>query len=239
MTQKIRTILVDDEQEAINFMQMLIGQFCPEIEIIGTALYSDDAKNVIFKKHPDLVFLDIQMDEENGFDIVKKITQEYHTPKIVFVTAYEQYAIDAIKINAFDYLLKPVSKNELRRVVDKFMAFQKEKHHEPKKAANQSPGKLRFNTSGGFFLLAPSEILFCEADRNYSKIYTAPGKFKLVSMNLAELQRRLPESRFWRISRFHLVNSDYVSEVNRVKRRCYLKVGSEVLGFGVSKEFMF
>lgn len=238
MTQKIRTIIVDDEQEAINFMQMLIGQFCPEIEITGTALYSDDAKNIIFKKHPDLVFLDIQMDEENGFDIVQKITQENHIPKIVFVTAYEQYAIDAFKVNALDYLLKPVSKTELRRVVDKYIESLKKESPASRNIKNLFAAKLRFNTSGGFFLLAPAEILYCEADRNYSKIFTTPGEFKLVSMNLAELQRRLPENQFWRISRFHLVNSDYVVEVNRVKKICYLNVGGEVLELGVSKEFI-
>jgi len=225
METKFTAFLVDDEPEAIDYLSILIKENCPDIEVIATAASAASAIPKIFRSHPDLLFLDIQMDDMNGFELVEVLQKENHLPHVIFVTAYDNYAIDAFKANAMDYLLKPVDRGELKRVVSKFTDIRKKELavETIQKILRDMPTRIRFNTRTGYILLNPEEIVYCQADGNYCDIFLNDNTQKVVSCNLGTLMDLLPEGIFKRISRFHVINERFLTEVDRGKHLCVLK----------------
>jgi len=234
--EKYTCLIVDDEQDAIDYLETLVAEECPTLKTVATATSSKEALKSYFKTLPDLIFLDIQIDEKNGFDILQEL---YHTklkPHIIFVTAYNHYAIEAFKTNALDYLLKPVAPEELRNAVQKFMDYKAIENQQQRieKFINQFPQKIRFNTRTGFILLHTNDILYCEADRNYTKVFTSLNTFEIVSGNLSEIEKKLNKKDFWRISRSVLANSRYLVEVDRKQKAAYLRYQGQSFQLPVS-----
>ncbi len=225
----INVMIVDDEQEAIDYLAILLHEYFPEINITATAKSSEEAVNLAFRKHPDLIFLDIKIDSKNGFDIIKELGSEGHKPHIIFVTAYDKYAIEAFKTDATDYLLKPVDAEDLTRAVNKF-AGQREKELQYQNIENRLNNyrpKIRFNTRTGYILLNPDDIVYCRADGNYSEIYLKGQPKKVVTSNLRNLIKQLPQPPFQRISRYNIINKNYLTEVDRGNRECKLFFNGE------------
>jgi len=229
MQEKIPVMLVDDEQEAIDYLSILLRENCPQTEIVATATQSSEALRKIFRFHPRLLFLDIKMDGKDGFELTADIQKDQHSPYIIFVTAYDRYAIDAFKANALDYLLKPVDPEELKRVVQKFLElYQKElDFSQVRKLLSSENSKLRFNTRTGYILIDPNHIVYCQSDGNYSDIILEDDSKKTVSYNLRALQQQLPEQSFKRISRFHIIHEKFLTEVDRSKHSCVLQFGDQ------------
>jgi two-component system LytT family response regulator len=218
-------MIVDDEQDAVEFLTTLILENCPFLKIVATANSSEDSLKQYYKTRPDLVFMDIEVDQMNGFDIISEICVEKHSPHFIFVTGYNRYAVDAFKTNALGYLLKPVDKVDLIKVVGRFTT-NKEKELQQEKIwqfIRDYSGKIRFNTLTGFILLHPEEILWCEADHNYTNIFISIEKQVLVSVNLAVVEGKLPPTGFQRISRSILINARYLASVNRQNKTCTLR----------------
>ena len=239
MKQNRTAIIVDDEQEAIDYLTILMREAFPEIELVDTASNSEEALNSIYRFHPDLVLLDIKIDGRDGFDILKEIQKNNHLPHIIFVTAFNTYAIEAFRVNAIDYLLKPVEKKELQRAVSKFID---QTEHESyvanlKSIFENHTEKVRFNSRTGFILIDPAEILYCQSDGNYSEIYLADNTRKIVSYNLRNLMSIINNSSFHRISRFHLINEKYLVEVDKSKHSCFLINGKETIELTYSPRF--
>src|SRR5262245_30857068 len=117
---KLRAILIDDEKNNLDNLAQLLRTYCPAVEVVAVAMNADDGKTSIEQQHPDLVFLDIQMPGKNGFELLKEL-KEYDF-ELVFVTAFDQYAIQAIKFSAADYLLKPINPQELQQAVERISA---------------------------------------------------------------------------------------------------------------------
>jgi two-component system, LytTR family, response regulator len=218
-------MIVDDEQNAIDFLSQLIREYTPLLNIVATANTSFDAVRKYIKNLPDLVFMDIEVDELNGFDILNEICGEKRKPHIIFVTGYNRYAIEAFKTNALGYLLKPVSHEDLLHAVERFTELKElEDHHEKLwNFIREYSGKIRFNTTTGFILFHPSEILYCMADRNYTTIFTTAEKPVVISLNLAVVEEMLNSGDFIRISRSILINSRYLVSVHRRNKTCKLK----------------
>jgi two-component system LytT family response regulator len=168
--------------------------------------------------------MDIEVDELNGFDILNEICGEKMKPHIIFVTGYNRYAIEAFKTHALGYLLKPVNPEDLIRAVDRFQHLREIEiqQHQVWNFIRDYSGKIRFNTTTGFFLFHPSEILYCEADRNYTHIHTTAEKSVLVSLNLASVEEMLNSGEFIRISRSILIHSKYLCSVHRRNKTCTL-----------------
>ncbi len=224
MHKPVSAIIVDDEREAIDYLSILLKENFPEISIIATAVNSSDAEMQVFKKRPDLLFLDIKIDSKNGFDIIEELNNENYFPHVIFVTAYDNFAIEAFKANAIDYLLKPVDPGDLVRAVKKF--FEKRQlEQEPQNILgllnNYNP-RIQFNTRTGYILINPFDIVYCKSDGNYSEIYLKDNTKKLVSYNLKNLLEQLPQPPFKRISRFHIINERYLVEVNKGIHSCKL-----------------
>ena len=236
-----KVLIVDDELQAINNLVLLLEESFPELEICATAQTSEKAIQLAYRKHPDLIFLDIKIDKRNGFDIVKELEKEEHFPYIVFVTAHDQFAVNAFKFNAFDYLLKPVDKQDLERVINKFIT-QKEKDVSQKNVfqlLSKFQPKIRFNTRQGYILISPDDIVYCESDGNYTNLHLNDRTKKIVCYNLKNLLKLLPDTLFRRISRYNIINENYLIEVDRGKKVCILSIDGGVKMLNYSSKMFF
>lgn len=239
LKERIRTILVDDEEDAVNLLQQLLNDY-PEIEVLAVANNTFDAYSMILEYEPDLVFLDVQMPRETGIDLAGKLKSLTSCPAIIFVTAYEQYAISAIKNAALDYILKPVNRTELKNAIFRFKEMKSHKSEMANKlnqlfAQIAHPNKLRFNTRTGFFMIDPEKIIFCKSDGNYSEFYTTEGKKEVVTSNLGNIEEDLPEHSFYRVSRFHIINLNFVNRINRKDRCCEIGVNGTTFKLSIPK----
>lgn len=235
---KIKTIIVDDEQECRDLTVNLLSEF-PDIEIIACCENAEKALESIIQYLPDLVFLDIQMPLKTGFDLLddlKKINITH--PEIVFVTAYDHYALEAIKNSAFDFLLKPIDIIELEHTINKFKIRDTKNNFLHKinvlfdyYSLNK---KIKFNTRTGFITINPEEILYCNADGNYTMIYQVNQKNELITNNIGQLELSLPKKVFFRINRSQIININYLISVNRKIKNCTLKHESFQKEFQIS-----
>jgi two-component system LytT family response regulator len=217
MTQ-LRTIIVDDEPDSIKLLELQLTQNCPEIEIAGTYTSPLKALPYIEKLQPDLLFLDIEMPVMNGFELLEKIL---HLPfSVVFITAYNQYALKAFRFNAVDYLVKPVDAEDLIQAVAKatkrvkptpaqLLQMQKQLRGEPATRI-AIPGQ-----QGGISFIDLNDIIYSEASNNYSKLILTDGNRFLISKTLKDVQEVLEEEHFLRVHRQYIINLNHVKHFNR------------------------
>ncbi len=222
-----KAIIVDDEKEARDILAALLSEY-DQIEVISKEPDVNSALKSIIKHRPDVIFLDIEMPDKDGFDLVTELREETLQPTIIFVTAYNEHAIKAFKVAAFDYILKPIDKDELRNTITRFL---EEKSSPGLQEINQKMdllmqnlrpvNKIRFNTRTGFILIDPEEVVYCEADCNYTKVHLNKTSFETISLNIGAVEPMLPDS-FIRISRSIIINSGYLKTVDRKSRKCTL-----------------
>ena len=199
---KLKTLIIDDEEGSRNNLQFLLQNYCPQVEIAGLAADVDTGLQLIIDQAPDIVFLDIEMPEQDGFQLVERIPDNRH-PKIVFTTAYPQYALQAFKVTAVDYLLKPIDIDELRNTVNRIQKILENTGT----AVEKRTGKLIIPHQNGLTFLEEDEIICLEANRNYTKIYLHQEKTLLVAKTLGDFETFLEGSkRFFRTHRSYIVN---------------------------------
>lgn len=217
---KLKTIIVDDEPDAVNFIDSIIREYCPNLEVIGIGHSAKEGTKLIVEKNPDLVFLDVEMPHGSGFDLLAGFPEK--TFDVVFITAFNHYAIKAIKFSAVDYILKPININEFIQAVEK--VIDKKSRNENKGASftallenvrSQMPGKLAIPTSEGMEYLNTKEIIRVEADRSYSWFFLMDRRKILVSRNLKEYQELLTDRNFFRTHNSHLINLEHVKKYIR------------------------
>lgn len=222
---KITAVIVDDEQEAINYLCDLLKE---HRDISLTGRFTDPVKAIeeIQVSLPDVLFLDVQMPEKSGFDVIREVRSDTYLPHIIFTTAFEKFAIRAIKYAAFEYLVKPINPFELEAAVRKLCdtGYQSNMAHNYAKLFSglKEPVPLKFNTSNGFVVINPAEIIYLEASRNYCEIHLTGNRMELVSLNMLQVINQLSGNSFFRISRFNTVNLKFLHKVNRIKKECYL-----------------
>ena len=218
----IKTIIVDDEFNAREFLEKLLRRYFPDKFLVLALCESvDDAIDAIEKFNPELVFLDVQMPNKNGFQLFKELNKINF--EVIFTTAHSEFAIDAIKCSALDYLLKPINYIDLLETVKKYesklhKAFQQEKLMlliENLDTGNSAYNKIALPTETGFELVKTNAILYCEADSNYCKIVCLDGKKIVLSKTLKFIEELLPTSVFQRIHKSYLVNLNYVTRFNK------------------------
>jgi DNA-binding LytR/AlgR family response regulator len=217
MESKLTALIVDDEESARRLMFKLLEEtmyFCD----IRMAQSAETARSELGNFNPDLIFLDIKMPGKLGIEFVNELRFSDGKPGIVFVTAYDQYAIQAIKIQAFDYLLKPVNRKELKDCIEKYIG----KMEESSQAANvrseiqKKISRIKVNTRTGTVFINPAIILYCKAEGNYTTICTGEKEY-LCSLNLGKLQEQLPPSGFLRLGRSLIINFEYITLLDRKK----------------------
>lgn len=231
---QVSTVIVDDEPDCISLvMRYLDGD--TRIRVIGTISDSSRAIEQILILKPELILLDIEMPSVSGIEILHFLNQTQIKPFVIFITSFEKYTIEALREAAFDYLLKPISKSELALAIERFMI----KFHSKEAEVNYSSllsilsqKKIKFNTTGGFILIDPDDIIYIQADYNYSEIYLYNKKREIVVTNIGALENVLPKD-FTRINRSVIINLRYLEKVLRGKRLCYLKKGNDSYTFNI------
>ena len=211
----MRTIIVDDEAPA----RLKVKQYLkdnPDIEIVGEADNGADAVKEINKKKPDLVILDIQMPEMDGFDVLNALADR---PLIIFATAYDQYAIKAFEVNSVDYLLKPFSKNRLKEALERAKSYVK-KDFETKiedllkvvEKEKQYLTRISVRKGKRIIVLDVQDIVWIGAEETLNFVYTKENQY-LINSTLAELEEKLDPTLFFRIHRSSMINLNYISEI--------------------------
>jgi len=226
----IRTIIIDDENEARAVLLNLFKNI-PDIEVVAEKSTGSEGLDAILNLNPGLVFIDIQMPGMSGIEVVKKLAELQVKTTIVFVTAYDHYAIQAIKLAAFDFLLKPVDPDELQEVIRKFQAKKLQLQHNSNfddllRQLNHE-NRVRLNTRCGYILVDPSEIIYIQADGNYSEIVFSLSKKELVTLNIGTIEKLMPAGKFIRASRSSLLNIACLRKVDRKSRQCELEQKGE------------
>jgi two-component system LytT family response regulator len=208
----IKALIIDDENKALNLLKVTMEKNFPGEFELEVAQGGEDGLAKLNQFKPDLLFLDIEMPSMSGFDVLAA-TPEVDF-KVIFTTAYNQYAIRAIRYNALDYLLKPINPSELREAVQRFQQQKTEKEAYGKQLENFFSNKekcLAITTYDGVVFLEVDNIIRCEADLNYTKFFLTGGKTFLSSKTLKEYEDLLSvHNNFLRVHRSHLVNLDYV-----------------------------
>lgn len=207
MSTSIRTIIIDDERLAREGLRKSLLPY-PEIEVIGEAGDVDSALAVIQAEKPDLIFLDIQMPRKNGFELVDKISPRI---QVVFVTAYDEYAIRAFEVNALDYLLKPVNPKRLDSTIKRLTTRQTNVLPPVRKLTYTDQLFTMVGTAMKFIKI--SDIVYISASVDYTDIYFNDGSNGLISKSMKEWELRLPENHFVRIHRSTIINLNYVDRV--------------------------
>ena len=213
----INCILVDDEPLNLDGLEKMITRYCPELTVVGKANNAQEALELIRSLSPQIVFLDIQMPRENAFDLLDKLMPVNF--EIIFVTAFDNYALKAIRYSALDYLLKPVDMDELRTAVQKARTKLMEKDvnmrlsgflDQIRERSGQS--RIALKTKEGLIFYPIKDILYCTAERSYTRFTFVNGKQLLVTGNLKEFEGLLPEDNFCRVHDSYLINLDHVKK---------------------------
>ncbi len=229
----IKALIIDDENRTRELIAKMITSFGFDIEAIPAGENVKSGIQAIEEIKPDIVFLDIQMPDGTGFDVLKSVNNKNF--EVIFITAHEEFAIKAIKFSALDYLLKPIDPSELRAAVEKAIKTIDEKKEETQFDAlqyNIQPNQKRrlvLKTQESVYVVELDEIIRCEADRNYTSFFLTGGKKILVSKTLKEYEILLTGHNFLRVQQSHLINLDYVDRYDKGNGGCVvMKDGSEV-----------
>jgi two-component system, LytTR family, response regulator len=211
------TVIIEDEQQSIEYLKSMLKEVSHDIDFVGAAQNLKDGVALINEVNPDLVFLDIKLNSDTGFDVLDQVKDKSFN--VIFTTAYEQYALKAIKFAAIDYLLKPIDKNELMEAVAKIknrkdnLSLQKslsvffENVNKPQKQ------KIAISTVSSLIVVEIADILYCSADGPYTNFYLKNGPEKIMSSkNLKEYEELLTDHDFFRIHKSYLVNLKEVKQ---------------------------
>jgi two-component system LytT family response regulator len=214
----IKALLVDDEIHCLDTLEMILADYCPEVQIIGRCVSGEKALESIDKLKPELVFLDIEMPLMNGFELLENYTQIPFS--VIFTTGYDQYAIKAIRFSALDYLLKPIDPKELVSAVHKVNVqknlpskdqFQMLKDHYLHKESTFK--KLAIPTIEGFELIPIDQLVYCEANDNYSHLFLKNGTKVTACRTLKEIEEQLED-----FDSYLRVHHSYIVNLNEAKK---------------------
>lgn len=216
----IRTLLVDDEKHNLANLKALLSKHCPTVEALATASNAEEARTKLIQLKPDLVFLDIHMPGESGFDLLKSLGE---CPfEIIFVTAFNEYGIMAIKFSALDYLLKPINVAELIAAVEKAeKAIRAKKHnsrlenllHLLEKSHADVNERIALPTLKETFLIPVKDIVRCESSNNYTTFFLIDGTQHIISKPIYEYEELLDPYGFIRCHQSHLVNKNHIRSI--------------------------
>ncbi len=204
----MKTLIVDDERLARKELISLLEPH-KKIEIIGEAVDADDAFEKINELKPELIFLDIQMPGKTGFDLLESLDQ---VPKVIFTTAYDEFALKAFEVNALDYLLKPIQPERLEEAIGKVQVSEAKESNEEKKSLGKNDQVFVKDGDKCWFVKLEDVRLF-ESDGNYIKVYFGTNK-PMIHKSLNALDERLDDRTFFRASRKHIINLGWVEKID-------------------------
>ena len=227
LSKNIRAILIDDEMTSLQNLKQKLDEFCRQITVVAATQNPEEAISIIRNLKPDVLFLDIEMPKMSGFRMLEELGD--YNAEIIFTTAYNHYAIDAMRISAFDYLVKPVAieelENAVNRLAEKGTMHTQERLHVLKDSINEAKSqekRIAVPVSDGFNFIVIKNILRIESSSSYSRIFFVDGKSILVTKLLKDFENILTPYHFFRVHNSHLINLNYIKK--------YLRgVGGQVL----------
>ncbi|MCH5715804.1 LytR/AlgR family response regulator transcription factor [Niabella hibiscisoli] len=240
----MNAIIVDDEPHNIENLQILLERHCPDINIVATADHIDEAINIINTRKPDVVFLDIVLGKQTGFDLLARLTEKNF--EVIFVTAYDQYGVRAVKSAALDYLLKPVDIAELKASVDKASEKIKQKKKNTQldflmeyiTQKDKVPGKVALPLRNEVRYIEINDIVRCEATNSYTWFYLKNKEKILVSKSLKEYDDLFNTQGFIRCHQSHLINISFVKSMLREDSGALLMQDGEKIPISKAKKDM-
>jgi len=217
-TAKHTAIIIDDEPNALVVLNKLLEMHCPQVDVVASLSNSNEGLEKIKLLNPSIVFLDIEMPQMNGFQLLSNLEQiNFH---LIFTTAYDQFAVKAFRFNAVDYLLKPIDPEELKKAVQRvaekpLFLTQQLQHigeiiHESEKG--QLPERIAFPHAKGYKFITLKDIIYCESESNYTVLHLVGEPKFTVCKTLGEIEEMLTQSHFLRIHRSFLVNTNRIKE---------------------------
>lgn len=224
-----KAVIVDDERDAIESIKLILAEHIDFIEVVGCAQNVDDARRIIQTADPDIVFLDIEMPGGSGFELLEGLSERNF--QVIFVTAYNQYAIKAFKYSAIDYILKPIDIDELVNAVCKIKSSS---NHNVEDKINlllenvkcSKPDKIALSTSESIEFVRIADIVQIQAEGSYSTLKLSDQSELLVSKNLGEFESLLEDHPFYRTHQSHLINLLRVRKITRLGNEIVMEDGS-------------
>jgi len=226
----INAVIIEDEPLLGKNLEMMIKTHCPDIKIVALIDSGKMALDILPVIQYDLVFSDIQLGDMDAFALFDRLENNKH---IIFITAHDEFAINAFKLDAIDYLLKPILPEELIHAVNKAIERITSKDQQPTLygALNtQKSGKILIKSNDEIHFLSPEKIIYCEADGAYTKIYLDEnnGDYKLVTTHLKKIEEALPKNIFFRIHDALIVNCNFIDHIKYQKRICVLNHNASI-----------
>lgn len=235
----IKAIVIDDTQSSRGVMMSLLRDHS-DIELCGVASDAPSGIKLIMEHLPDVIFLDVEMPGMNGLELVDELKKSGFNPHVVFTTGFHNYAIEALRKRAFDYLLKPIDADELEKTLTRLriqlktlgsdvMLFGK---------TSASPARLRFNTRAGFLLIDPDEIVYCQAAKNYTDVFTDEKSYQTVTVQIGKIAELLEETTIKRLGKSYLININYIKEIDRKKEYCQFHKNGKSFSIELSETYL-
>ncbi|MBX9785502.1 MAG: LytTR family DNA-binding domain-containing protein [Chitinophagaceae bacterium] len=218
--EQLKAILVDDELSSLQNLKQKLIEFCPDVKVIAEAQQPEEALLLIRHHKPDVIFLDIEMPRMSGFRMLDELGS--YDFDIIFTTAYNHYAVEAIRISAFDYLTKPIAIKDLQNAVERLAKERTSSTREKLDILRQSlsesksqEDKIAVPTGEGLEFIIIKNIIHIESSSNYSKLFLSDGKTMLVTKLLKDFEDMLAPYRFYRVHNSHLINLNYIKKYIR------------------------
>lgn len=234
---KLKSVIVEDETASRTILKNYLEKYCPEVTLAGEATNIDEALALIRTTQPDLVFLDVEMPFGNAFDLLDQVGNR--TFEVIFVTAYNKYALEALNEHASYYLMKPVAIDELIKAVDYVKAVKEKEQRIQEKGVLTKPaaldGKITIPQQNGFEVLPVATILYCKADDNYTEMYLE-DRVILVSKTLKYFEELLGDYPFIRIHKSYLVNVHAISRYKKGKGGSVVMTNGKELSVSAAKK---
>ncbi|MCE7996121.1 MAG: response regulator transcription factor [Roseivirga sp.] len=223
---RVTAYILDDERQARENLSGALKRFCPEVRLLGESGTIDKALADIIHLEPDLLFLDVELKDRLVFELVEQLEAR---PQIVFVTGHDRYALNAIKVEALDYLIKPIVPKDLMGAVSKArQAVENQALLGKLKSLVQNDGEQRLSIPGKdkYRITNINDLIYCESDNNYTRFHLNDGEVVLVSKTLKSFESQLPNAHFFRIHQSFLVNLSFVISFDRKESELLLANGS-------------
>ena len=212
----LKTVLIDDEINALEALEWKLNRYAADEVSVIKCNSPKQGIDIINKEKPDIVFLDIEMPEMDGFSLLQEL--DYKDFKLIFTTAHDEFALKAIKVSAIDYLLKPVDKDELISALEKVKSYQKDTSLEDKlqslftNLSGPNTDKINISADGKIYLLERDEVVMLKSDKSYTTVFLTDERKILVSKTLKEVERKFDYPQFFRVHNSYLINMNHVKE---------------------------
>jgi len=219
----IKAVIIDDEKDSIDTLKWKLENYCPDVSVISSFEKPADGVSYLKKNPVDLLFLDIEMPMLTGFDVLEELGRDISFD-IIFITAYDNFGIQAVKFSALDYLLKPVQNKELKEAIGKHLKKSQQKIpseqidlllNNVQAERKGKRGRIALASKESIEFVDPNDIIVCEANSNYTNIYLVEGRKRVISKTLKDFEEMLLQFDFFRPHNSHLINLGRVKEFIR------------------------